>query len=108
MSPNLVGAAGPEPNLEKRETGVVFDRPPVCQGGATGFESRRHAGAVARIAGDRAADASRAAESAFDEREIDFFDRARLKLRGHVAMSHIRPGDEQSAAGEAVETMHDS
>ena len=68
----------------------------------------RHARSIAWIARDRFLDAPIAFESSFHEREIDFLNAARGELLCEIAVSGISFRDEQHAAREAIETMHDA
>ena len=109
MHTDLVRAAGPDANFKEREF-VEASQHLVFGNGRTAFrQSGRHAYAANRIASDRSCDLTPIRfHPAMHEREINLFDLAAGELLGEMAMSLIRARDQNHAAGEAIQAMHDT
>src|SRR6185437_16609269 len=102
---NLVSAPRAQTDSKQRESAEMPDRLPIRQSRATAFQPGRHARAVLRIARDRLADAARALEPAFHQRQINLLDFAAGKLVRKIPVRLVCFRHEKHAGGEAVETM---
>ena len=96
VAADLVAAAGPRPGLDQ---GVAFED---CEAAEPGH--RRHPRAV-DVAGDRMIDHPRLRRDAAHQGEIALLHRARLEPLLHPAGGRGIEGEEQDAAGRAVEPV---
>ena len=107
MRANLVRAARAYADLQERERAAVFHRRPVSQCSPAGTQSRRHARPVPWIPRDRLFNTARPFEPALGQRQVNLLDFTGRKLRGEIPMRGIGFRNEQNAAGETVESVHD-
>ena len=113
MDPDLVGAAGVDPNFQQGEFSVRRIQPSLHRVMGNGLAStgplRGHASAPHAVAADAAADgASVLFQPAMHQGDVFLFYLAADELAGQPAMRFVALGHDQQAAGGLVQAMHDS
>ena len=108
VSADLVSAPGAEADAQQGEAGKMADGFPVGKRAATGFEARGHSGPGFGIARDGFLDAACAHHIALHQGQIDLLHLPAGELTGQFQMRGVGPGNQQRAAGEAVEPVDDA
>src|SRR5467141_2195051 len=110
MDANLVGPPRARGNAAEGETAEALDDLVITARLLAVFLlfRDRHLDAVVRVAGDAALDVvAVAVEHAGRDRLILLEDAPLLELEAEVAVGHLVLGDQDDAAGVAVEAVHD-
>lgn len=106
VNADLVGAASADADFEEGELRVAAEDAVRAPSGAAFGEACGHADPAHGVAGDGALDAAGLIlHGALDQRQVNFFDFAGGELRGEIPVRGVVLGDQEDAAGEAVEAV---